>query len=272
MDEEETRSSPHENLRLRRLRLRAETLTKFDPRAKKLILVGYDSESSNYRCYDPVTKVVSVSRHVAFNEQEIDVRSEVPVFKFELTLPMHSNIEEEEDHQDAADGNGVVVGKARAGDVAAENDRAEQAAGRVEEKERENVQDVQQQQQEEPTRMQMRDQPKIRPPEKYGHEPCLVEYNVPATYQEAVSSPEATKWAEAIEEELDAHQQNGTWQIVSRIPGGKTIGSKWVFKVLHDAKGNFVRFKARLCARGFMQREGVDYLDTFSPVIRYDFL
>lgn len=222
--------------------------------------MGYNSESSNYRCYDPNTKVVSVSRHVTFNERETGVGSEVPVSEIELTLPMQSEIEEE-DYLDAEDGNGAVADNARAG----------QAAGRVEEDEIENVENVRQQQEPEaPVPRTLRDRATIRQPKRY--ELCLVEYNIPATYQEAVSGPEATQWAEAIEDELDAHRKNGTWEIVPRIPGGKTIDSKWVFKILYDTEGSVVRFKARLCARGFMQREGEDYSETFSPVVRYDSL
>lgn len=52
----------------------------------------------------------------------------------------------------------------------------------------------------------------------------------------------------------------------------KPIDSKWVFKKLKNEEGEIRRFKARLCARGFMQEKNIDYTETFSPVVRYDSL
>lgn len=72
-----------------------------------------------------------------------------------------------------------------------------------------------------------------------------------------------------INEELKAHEANKTWTIVPRDRKKKTIDTKWVFKVIQDADGSVCPFKARLCARSFLQEEGVDYTETFLPVVRY---
>lgn len=52
----------------------------------------------------------------------------------------------------------------------------------------------------------------------------------------------------------------------------KTIDSKWVFKIKNNTDRGTQRWKAKLCARGFMQRRGIDFTETFAPVVRYDSL
>lgn len=99
----------------------------------------------------------------------------------------------------------------------------------------------------------------------------MAEYITPNTYKEAMSGRDATQWAEAIKEELKAHEENHTWSLVPREAEFKTIDSKWVFR-LKEEQERKQRFKARLCARGFMQQQGIDYTETFAPVIKYDSL
>ena len=91
----------------------------------------------------------------------------------------------------------------------------------------------------------------------------------PLTYEEALSGPESAQWKRAIDDELQSHKDDATSELVPKKDNMKLIDSKWVFTILRDEEGNAVRFKARLCARGFRQIEGVDYQETFASVIRY---
>ena len=65
-----------------------------------------------------------------------------------------------------------------------------------------------------------------------------------------------------------ALKRNGTWTLVPYSPSLNIVGNKWVFKVKHDMYGKFQRCKARLVAKGFLQTPGVDFNETFSPVIK----
>jgi histone deacetylase 1/2 len=71
-----------------------------------------------------------------------------------------------------------------------------------------------------------------------------------------------------MELEYQALLRNETWTLVPPPPRVNVIDSKWVFKVKKHADGSIERYKARLVARGFRQRYGLDYEDTFSPVIK----
>ncbi|KAF7174279.1 hypothetical protein CNMCM6106_008468 [Aspergillus hiratsukae] len=96
---------------------------------------------------------------------------------------------------------------------------------------------------------------------------------IPQTYEEAVNHPVfGRKWREAIGLELRNLIRFGTWQFVKRPVGRSVITCKWVFDVKYGADGRLERFKARLVARGFSQREGLDFEDTFAPVIRLESL
>lgn len=102
-----------------------------------------------------------------------------------------------------------------------------------------------------------------------NHSANLVLDDEPATYEEAMNRPEADKWRKAAEDEITALRLNQTWDLIPLPAGCHAIGSKWVFKRKMKSDGTIERYKARFCAKGFSQEEGIDYNETFAPVVKY---
>ncbi|CAI7797425.1 unnamed protein product [Closterium sp. NIES-54] len=90
----------------------------------------------------------------------------------------------------------------------------------------------------------------------------------PATLKEALESSDAEEWKKAMESELKSIEENGTWELVELPEGRKAITSKWLFKIKSDADGNIERYKSRLVAKGYQQKEKVDYKELFAPVVK----
>ncbi|CAI7922710.1 unnamed protein product [Closterium sp. NIES-53] len=88
----------------------------------------------------------------------------------------------------------------------------------------------------------------------------------PATLKEALESSDAEDWKNAMESELKSIEENGTWKLVELPEGRKAITSKWLFKIKSDADGKIERYKSRLVAKGYQQKEKVDYKELFAPV------
>ena len=93
----------------------------------------------------------------------------------------------------------------------------------------------------------------------------LMTISVPKNVQEAISSNE---WKKAMDEEMEALEKNGTWEMGPLPVGKKLVGSRWVFTIKYHSDGSVARYKARLVARGYTQSYGIDYNETFAPVAK----
>ena len=71
-----------------------------------------------------------------------------------------------------------------------------------------------------------------------------------------------------MSEEFDALVRNRTWELVPSTSSHNTVGCKWVFHIKRSPDGSISRYKARMVASGFHQRPGLDYIETFSSVVK----
>ncbi|CAI7761948.1 unnamed protein product [Closterium sp. NIES-53] len=90
----------------------------------------------------------------------------------------------------------------------------------------------------------------------------------PATLKEALESSDAEEWKKAMESELKRIEESVTWEMVELPKGRKAITSKWIFKLKSDADGKIERNKSRLVAKGYQQKEKVDYKELLAPVVK----
>ena len=70
-------------------------------------------------------------------------------------------------------------------------------------------------------------------------------------------------------EEYQSIMKNDVWDIVPKPEGKSVVSSKWIYKIKHTDDGSIEKYKSRFVARGFSQKEGIDYEETFAPVSRY---
>src|SRR6266850_1214890 len=89
----------------------------------------------------------------------------------------------------------------------------------------------------------------------------------PKTVQEAQSHSNWLKWKEAMDHEISSLEHASTWTTIPCLHRKNVVGCKWVFRLKRKADGSIDKYKACLVARGFTQIYGIDYYDTYSPVV-----
>ena len=97
----------------------------------------------------------------------------------------------------------------------------------------------------------------------------LADNQEPSNYEEAVSSIESVDWIKAMVKEIDSLLKNETWNLVEVPARAKVLPNRWVCRYKPATCGREARHKARLVVKGFSQGPGIDYEETFSPVVKF---
>ena len=95
---------------------------------------------------------------------------------------------------------------------------------------------------------------------------CDIIDKEPSNYEEM---EERKEWKDAMIEECQSIMKNDAWDVVPRPEGKSIVTTKWIYKIKHAAYGSIEKYKVIFVVRGFSQKEGIDYEETFAPVARY---
>jgi hypothetical protein len=107
------------------------------------------------------------------------------------------------------------------------------------------------------------------PPKKFLNYTTLMSSIIDAEPSSFEEVADQQIWRDAMVEEYTSIMRNDVWDIVPRPEEKSIVSSRWLYKIKHAADGSIEKFKARFVARGFSQKERVDYEEMFSPVARY---
>eukprot|EP00731_Ephydatia_muelleri_P020359 Em0013g86a len=219
---------------------------KLSKKAEKLRFIGYSLQTKAYRLINDDTGKIIVRRDVIFNESDFQYDSTTGTVGAEgITFKRDE----------------VVIQE-----IPKEVEWPEQVQEEVE---------LEQEQQEQEDAEQSRYPRRMRiAPTRYGIDEyvgtvLMTQLEEPQSITEALESDLSEQWREAADSEYQSLMQNETWERVELPKGRKPVGCKWVFKAKRGSDGKVQRFKARLVAKGFTQKHGIDYDETFSPVVRF---
>ncbi|MBW0495210.1 hypothetical protein O181_034925 [Austropuccinia psidii MF-1] len=230
---------------------------KFDPVAWEGIFLGYINQATAYRVLRKVDNTVIISRHVKFEESVFPALStdfpnvplQFPIFNFSFRND-HWNL--------SADTSDLSSDSATEGDVF--HDALEELPAR-------RIRVIGPRH---PTLISSEIRTNnILPFSRRAHKTDVVRNSTaPASFKNATEGNDKQEWTLAINKELDNMKRLGVWSIEDKKANDHPITTTWVFKVKRDHNNKIIEHKARLCAQGFHQIEGLDYLNTFSPTGR----
>ena len=227
---------------------------KLSKKAQKLRFIGYSNQAKGYRLINESTLKVIIRRDVIFNELDFQTDSSKVTFDNEISEELAQQPQPQEvDQQLHQQGSSPQL---------------------CQQPSQQSLQPQQcQQPQEEDQQPHHYPRRQRSVPVRYGIDEYIdiafLGSEDPISIEEALESKLSHHWKEAADSEYKSLMDNETWDLVELPSGRKPIGCKWVFKTKQDCNGKVERYKARLVAKGYSQKHGVDYDETFSPVVRY---
>ncbi|WVZ89853.1 hypothetical protein U9M48_036206 [Paspalum notatum var. saurae] len=234
-------------------------LAKLEGRSRPMVFLGYEAGSKAHRLYDPVERRVHVSRDVVFDEAASwdwvrPSSGEAATGGSSSTFTI--------EYEEYLEGEAPARGQPEHGANNDEQRRLPRARGR-----------------EDTPATPITPVRYVTPPPdaspyldaEHEGEPTLDDKLHFSSVEEppsfaAVEQDESSR--RAMLEEMSSIQENRTWELVDPPANCRPIGLKWIYKVKRDERGEVVRHKARLVARGFVQREGIDFEEVFAPSVR----
>jgi hypothetical protein len=215
---------------------------KLDPKSLKCTFIGYGGDEFGYRLWDDQNKKIIRSRDVIFNEKLM--------YKDRSTAQSTSPVQNDPVSTELADLSDSSVAQQVGEDPQPEEPTEQQAP-------------------QNPTPMpapRRSARPHV-PNRKYMNFLLLTDGGEPECYDEACQVEDSSKWELAMKDEMKSLISNNTWELAELPVGKKALHNKWVYRVKEEHNGS-KRHKARLVVKGFQQKEGIDYTDIFSPVVK----
>jgi hypothetical protein len=252
--------------------------SKLDGRSVVGRWVGFDEESSGHRVYSPDTRTVSIQRSIKFDSGDINLYLPriLPIAgeKEKLTIEQSDKSSEQESPIKSDTVDPLGEGFEQLPEVAGRPKRVRQESATVRRLRTGEgvISDLPRERGQLPKGIQEGTSIEETADEVGALAAvAIVDDELDAiepSYEEARTRSDWPQWKEAIDVELRNLEQAGTWEVVERPGGVNIVDSKWVFRLKKNAKGEVIKWKARLVARGFTQVYGVDYFETFAPVAR----
>lgn len=251
-----------------------ERRSKLDPKSIEGIMIGYSDVSKAYRVFNPIDGKIIISRDVVCLEQsKVKVQNSINSIYFtDLLSQENANSGEGADVDELRHASESENEANNSEDSDSTNTWPPNTVAAVETHSRDDDEWVPNNYEANNVPIGIETRRSERIANRTQHSFCAMQFvsGDPDCVQEALTSDYSSKWKKAMQVEMDALTANHTWDLTELPKGQKAVKSKWVFKTKCDEQGNPLRWKARLVAKGFNQRPGIDYTETFAPVVRYD--